>query len=265
MNGRGKRVRLDRLLADRELFGSRTAAAKAVRAGQVQLGRDGPIALRPSEPVFEGQEIILLGGPEFVSRGGTKLSNALATLELDVAGKRCLDVGASTGGFTDCLLQRGASEVIALDVAYGQLDLSIREDARVTVVERANARAVRQEDLPFRPDLVVIDVSFISLGKVLPAIREVVAPGGEVLAMVKPQFELGKGRVGRGGVVRDPGERREAVERVAEDARSIGFVLLGVAPTDLPGPKGNRETFLRLGTEGRGVASGAALCEGVDL
>lgn len=265
MTPRGKKMRLDRVLADRGLFSSRTAAARAVRAGQVQLGRDGPIALRPSEPVFGDQEILLLGGPEFVSRGGIKLSNALTAFDLHVTGLRCLDVGASTGGFTDCLLKAGALEVVALDVAYGQLDLSIREDPRVTVLERTNARALESGDLPFSPDLVVVDVSFISLEKVLPAIREVVRPGGEVLAMVKPQFELGRGRVGRGGVVRDPGERREAVERVADSALEMGYGLIGVAPTGLPGPKGNRETFLRLGTKGDGVADGAALCEGVEL
>lgn len=264
MEGAGAE-RLDRLLARRGIFPSRTAAARAIRAGQVRLGRDGPSALRPSQEVPADLDLLVEGPPPFVSRGGVKLENALEGLGLEVTGLRCLDVGASTGGFTDCLLKRGASKVIALDVAYGQIHNDLRNDPRVTVVERVNARVLEPEDLPFRPDLVTIDVSFISLRKVLPALATCIASTGEFLAMVKPQFELGRDRVGRGGVVRDPDDRKEAVVTVADFATGLGLSLLGVVPSGLPGPKGNRETFLRLGRTGEGFASGSTLCEGMDL
>lgn len=258
-------IRLDVLLTERELFPSRTAAARAVRAGQVKLGHDGPVALRPGQEVPSGQEIELADVPRFVSRGGIKLETALDRLEIDVAGKNCLDIGASTGGFTDCLLQRGAAHVVALDVAYGQLADPIRHHDSVTVIERFNARNLTADDLPWPPQLTVIDVAFISLKKILPAVHTVIAPGSEVLAMVKPQFELGRKRVGSGGVVRDAGDRLEAVVGVADFARDVGFSLLGAAPSGLPGPKGNRETFLRLGQEPGGVADGASLCEGIEV
>ncbi len=259
------RHRLDRVLADRGIFPSRTAAAQAVRAGHVKLGVDGPVALRPSQDVAADQEIEVTGTRPFVSRGGVKLSNALDTLGLDPEGLDCLDVGASTGGFTDCLLQRGARRVTALDVAYGQIDQTMRDHPQVTVIERLNARDLLPADIEGSPDLAVIDVSFISLTKVIEPVVSVLAPQGRLLAMVKPQFELGRKRVGRGGVVRDPADRREAVESVADWCRGKGLALLGVAPTGLPGPKGNLETFLHLGLTGQGAADGAALCEGVDL
>ena len=257
--------RLDRLLARRGLFPSRTAAARAIRAGQVRLGRDGPAALRPSQEVPGDLDLLVEGPPPFVSRGGIKLENALEGLGLEVRGTRCLDVGASTGGFTDCLLKRGATEVIALDVAYGQIHQSLRNDPRVTVIERTNARAIEPSDLPFRPDMVTIDVSFISLRKVLPAVIACATPDGEILAMVKPQFELGPDRVGKGGVVREGADRTEAVVAVADFAAGLGLALLGVTPSGLPGPKGNRETFLRLGLSGHGFRSGSELCEGIEL
>lgn len=260
-----QRQRIDRVLADRGLFPSRTAAARAVRAGRVQIGSDGPVALRPSQDVDPDVVLEIRGEPDFVSRGGIKLRNALDGFGIGVEGLRCLDVGASTGGFTDCLLKRGAAEVIALDVAYGQLDFGIRNDPRVTVIERLNARSLEPSDLPYPPELAVIDVSFISLTKVLGAVGRCLEDDGEILAMVKPQFELGRSRVGRGGVVRDPGDRREAVETVADYARSLGMGLLGVQSTGLPGPKGNRESFLRLGLAGGGVENGRSLCEGVEL
>jgi 23S rRNA (cytidine1920-2'-O)/16S rRNA (cytidine1409-2'-O)-methyltransferase len=162
-------------------------------------------------------------------------------------------VGASTGGFTDCLLQRGAARVVALDVAYGQLDLRLREDPRVTVVERRNARELQPADLPFAPELATVDVSFISLAKILPAVARCLAPGGEVLAMVKPQFELGRERVGK-GVVRDAGDRREAILTVALAARDLGLPVRGFASSGLPGPKGNRETFVWCGGGGATLA-----------
>src|SRR3954469_6179543 len=247
-----KKSRIDAVLADRGLFPSRTAAAGAVRAGEVRVGQDGPIALRPSQLVEPDADLVVDVGPRYASRGGIKLENALEALGIDVAGRDCLDVGASTGGFTDCLLQRGATRVVAADVAYGQLDVRLREDPRVYVIERLNGRAMEPSDLPFVPALATIDVSFISLTKVLPAVARCLVPGGEVLAMVKPQFELGKSRVGR-GVVRDPADRREAIFKVAEAARGLGLPVRGVASSGLPGPKGTRETFVWCGGGGAEV------------
>ena len=180
-----------------------------------------------------------------------KLRNALDALGVAAAGRRCLDVGASTGGFTDCLLQAGAEHVVALDVAYGELDWSLREHPRVTVIERVNARALRADQLPYRPELIVLDVSFISLRKVLPAVLACAAERFDALAMVKPQFEAGREHVGRGGVVRDPEARRAAVEAVAECGRELGAAVLGFAPSGLPGPAGNLETFVWLAEGGR--------------
>lgn len=244
-----KKSRIDAVLADRGMFPSRSAAAGAVRAGEVRIGQDGPVALRPSQLVEPDANLIVDEGPRYVSRGGTKLENALEALGIDVADRDCLDVGASTGGFTDCLLQRGAARVAATDVAYGQLDVRLREDPRVHVIERLNARAMEPADLPFAPSLATIDVSFISLTKVLPAVVRCLEPGGEVLAMVKPQFELGRERVGR-GVVRAAADRREAILAVAEAARELGLPIRGFASSGLPGPKGNRETFVWCGGAG---------------
>jgi 23S rRNA (cytidine1920-2'-O)/16S rRNA (cytidine1409-2'-O)-methyltransferase len=239
----GSKARIDAVLAERGLFPSRSAAAGAVRAGEVRVGENGPIALRPSQLVDPGADFRLEQGPRFVSRGGIKLDHAIERLGIDVSGLDCLDVGASTGGFTDCLLQRGAAHVAALDVAYGQIDLRMREDPRVTVLERLNARALSPLDLPFRPDLATVDVSFISLTKVLPAVAACLASEGEILAMVKPQFELGRERV-RKGVVRDAADRHEAILSVARAATDLGLSVRGVASSGLPGPKGNRETFV---------------------
>jgi 23S rRNA (cytidine1920-2'-O)/16S rRNA (cytidine1409-2'-O)-methyltransferase len=248
------RVRLDSLLAERGLFASRTRAAAAVLAGQVHLGVGRARASKPGQLVDDDVEVAVDPPPPFVSRGGVKLANALDALGLDVTGRRCLDVGASTGGFTDCLLQRDVAHVVALDVAYGELDWRLRGDDRVTVLERINARALRPDQLPYAPDLIVIDVSFISLGKVLPAMLACAADRFDCLAMVKPQFEVGRERVGKGGVVRDPALRREAVAGVAAAARGLGASVLGFAPSGLPGPAGNRETFVWLGEGARAGA-----------
>ena len=223
-----------------------------MRAGEVRIGQDGPVALRPSQLVEPDANLIVDEGPRYVSRGGTKLENALDGLGIDVAGRDCLDIGASTGGFTDCLLQRDAERVIAADVAYGQLDIRMRQDPRVHVIERLNAREMQPADLPFVPSLATVDVSFISLTKVLPAVVRCLEPGGEVLAMVKPQFELGRERVGR-GVVRDTADRREAILSVATAARELGLPIRGFASSGLPGPKGNRETFVWCGGGGAAV------------
>jgi 23S rRNA (cytidine1920-2'-O)/16S rRNA (cytidine1409-2'-O)-methyltransferase len=238
------RRRADTLLAERGLAASRSAAAESVRAGRVRVGADGPSVAKPSQMLPEDAELVVDSGPEFASRGGVKVSNALEELPVPVAGRDCLDVGASTGGFTDVLLTRGAARVIALDVGYGQLDWRLRQDDRVVVMERANARNLRREDLPFAPELVTVDVSFISLAKLVGPIVEASAREMDLLAMVKPQFELGPERVGSGGVVRDAEDRRDAIRSVVEAALGAGLVLRGLASSGLPGPKGNRETFV---------------------
>jgi 23S rRNA (cytidine1920-2'-O)/16S rRNA (cytidine1409-2'-O)-methyltransferase len=249
------KLRLDTLLAQRGLFASRARAAASVMAGEVRLGgSDGERAAKPGQLVAEDVEVAVDERPRFVSRGGIKLANALATTGIDPAGRRCLDVGASTGGFTDCLLQAGAAHVVALDVAYGELDWSLRTDERVTVLERTNARSLAPDDLPYAPDLVVADVSFISLTKVLPAVLACCAERCDALAMVKPQFEVGRERLGKGGVVRTAEDRRAALVAVAESARAQGAAVLGFASSDLPGPKGNRETFVWLAEAGRRAA-----------
>jgi 23S rRNA (cytidine1920-2'-O)/16S rRNA (cytidine1409-2'-O)-methyltransferase len=244
-------VRLDSLLAERGLFASRSRAAAAVLAGEVRLGADGRRAEKAGQLVDAAIEIAVDAPPPFVSRGGVKLAHALDALGVEVAGRRCLDVGASTGGFTDCLLQRGAEHVVALDVAYGELDYRLRSDPRVTVLERVNARSLDCAVLPYAPDLVVADVSFISLCKVLPAVLRCVAARFDCLAMAKPQFEVGRERVGKGGVVRDPALRRSAVAGVAECGRSLGCAVQGFAASGLPGPAGNLETFVWLAEGGR--------------
>jgi 23S rRNA (cytidine1920-2'-O)/16S rRNA (cytidine1409-2'-O)-methyltransferase len=257
------RQRIDSLLAERGLASSRTSAAESVRAGRVRLGPDGPIALKPSQLVAEDVELTVVEQPPFVSRGGVKLANALDTLAIDVGGLDCLDVGASTGGFTDCLLKRGARRVIALDVARGQLDWGLRNDERVVVVEDFNARELGDAALPFVPALATIDVSFISLTKVIPAVAGCLAADGEILAMVKPQFELGRARV-KGGVVRDAPDRREAIAGVVRAAEDAGLAVLGVAASGLPGPKGNRETFLHLSRVGESIADLNGAIEAVE-
>jgi 23S rRNA (cytidine1920-2'-O)/16S rRNA (cytidine1409-2'-O)-methyltransferase len=248
------KVRLDTLLHRRGLFESRARAAASVMAGEVRLGEAGERAAKPGQMVTEDVAVAVDERPRFVSRGGVKLANALAATGIDPAGRCALDVGASTGGFTDCLLQAGAAHVVAVDVAYGELDWRLRTDERVTVIERLNARSLRPEDLPYAPDLVVADVSFISLAKVLPAVLACAAAEFDALAMVKPQFEVGRGRVGKGGVVREPEDRRAALVAVARAAREAGAAVLGFAPSGLPGPKGNRETFVWLAEAGRAGA-----------
>jgi 23S rRNA (cytidine1920-2'-O)/16S rRNA (cytidine1409-2'-O)-methyltransferase len=252
----GKR-RLDTLLAERGLFPSRTRAAASVMAGEVRIGVGERRAAKPGELVDVEERVSVRARPAFVSRGGTKLANALADCGLDVRGRRALDVGASTGGFTDCLLQHGAREVITVDVGYGILDYRLRSDPRVSVLERTNARTLTPEMLAatrrgarvradWMPDLASIDVSFISLGKVLGAVLGCLTRPYDILALVKPQFELGRGRVGKGGVVRAAEDRREALIGVGETALALGAAVVGYHSSGLPGPKGNRETFVWL-------------------
>lgn len=254
------RQRIDALLAERGIAPSRTSAAESVRAGKVRIGADGPLALKPSQLVADDAELILIEAAPFVSRGGTKLANALDALGIGVEGRRCLDVGASTGGFTDCLLKRGAASVIAVDVAQGQLDWGLRNDSRVTVIERLNARELERAELPYAADLATVDVSFISLTKIVGPVAACLAPDGELLAMVKPQFELGRGRV-RGGVVRKADERREALREVAGAIADAGLAVRGLAPSGLPGPKGNRETFIWAARDGGLADVDAAIAE----
>jgi 23S rRNA (cytidine1920-2'-O)/16S rRNA (cytidine1409-2'-O)-methyltransferase len=242
--------RLDTLLAERGLYETRSRAAAAVMAGDVRVG-DRP-ARKPGEMVPEDADVRVAEGQPFVSRGGVKLANALDAFGLDVSGRRALDVGASTGGFTDCLLQRGAASVVALDVAYGELHWTLRQDPRVIVIERRNARSLSPDELPYRPDLIVADVSFISLAKVLPAVLSCAGERFDCLALVKPQFEVGRERVGRGGVVGSADDRRAALVAVAEAAREdAGASVLGFASSGLPGPAGNRESFVWLAEAGR--------------
>jgi 23S rRNA (cytidine1920-2'-O)/16S rRNA (cytidine1409-2'-O)-methyltransferase len=230
--------RLDVLLVERGLAESRSQAQALVMAGLVP-GFD-----KPGTQVDEDAELELERPPRFVSRGGEKLAHALDVLGLDVRGRDALDVGASTGGFTDVLLQRGAKRVIALDVGYGQLHPRLRDDERVTVLERTNVREVRE--LPFAPDLVVADVSFISVRTALPPALALARPDWEAVVLVKPQFEAGREDVGRGGVVRDPEVHRRVLREVAEAALDWGAETLAVVDSGLPGPKGNREFFLHL-------------------
>jgi 23S rRNA (cytidine1920-2'-O)/16S rRNA (cytidine1409-2'-O)-methyltransferase len=245
------KTRLDTLLAERGLFPTRSRAAASVLAGDVRLGSERRRAAKPGQLVADDVVVDVAEAPAFVSRGGRKLANALVATGVAPAGRHCLDVGASTGGFTDCLLQAGAAHVVALDVAYGELAWELRGDSRVTVIERFNARHLQSEDLPYAPDLITIDVSFIGLAKVLPAVLDCAAPSFDCLALCKPQFEVGRAGVGKGGVVREPGDRRDALVAVAGAAERLGASVLGFASSGLPGPKGNQETFVWLAEEGR--------------
>jgi 23S rRNA (cytidine1920-2'-O)/16S rRNA (cytidine1409-2'-O)-methyltransferase len=244
-------ARLDERLVAEGLAATRSRAEALIRAGRV-LVDDAPLD-KPGTRVHPEARIRLRGSPlRFVSRGGEKLAGALEDLGVDPAGRLCLDVGASTGGFTDCLLQAGARHVVAVDVGYGQLDSRLRQDSRVTLLERTNARHLQATQLPAEIELVSVDVSFISVRLLLPRLREL-APGAELLVLVKPQFEVGKGQVGRGGVVRDERLRASAVAQVREAAAGLGYALLGEAESRLPGPKGNREVFLWLRPQATGV------------
>ena len=249
----GSKRRLDTVLAERGLFPSRSRAAASVMAGEVLVGPGERRAAKPGELVDVEEKVTVKAPRQFVSRGGIKLANALAETGIPVKGRRALDVGASTGGFSDCLLQRGAREVIAVDVGYGTLAWSLRTDPRVALMERTNARTLSPRSLPPArvapggpPDLAAIDVSFISLAKVLAAVLGCLDGSYDVLALVKPQFEVGRGRIGKGGVVRDSADRRAALVGAGEAAIAAGAAVRGYHSSGLPGPKGNRETFVWL-------------------
>jgi 23S rRNA (cytidine1920-2'-O)/16S rRNA (cytidine1409-2'-O)-methyltransferase len=243
-----RRVRVDERVVELGLESTRSRARARILAGDVRLGDrvlDKPGHLVAADALLELRE-----RPRFVSRGGEKLCGALDALALEPAGLRCVDAGASTGGFADCLLQRGARSVLAIDVGYGQLAATLREDPRVTVLERTNVRHFELPDGAARFELVTADLSFISLRLVLSRLADLAAPGGRLLLLVKPQFELGREDVAGGGVVRDPAKRREAVERVRTAGEELGLVYEGEVESPLPGPKGNREVFLLLRRSG---------------
>jgi 23S rRNA (cytidine1920-2'-O)/16S rRNA (cytidine1409-2'-O)-methyltransferase len=239
------KVRLDQLLVTRGLAPTRARAQAVVLAGKVFV--DGARVDKAGALVAETAAIEVRGADrEYVSRGGVKLAAALDALDVDVRGLRCVDVGASTGGFTDCLLQRGAASVVAVDVGYGQLAHKLRVDPRVVVKERTNARTLTPEDIGGPVDLAVVDASFIGLSKLVPALARCVRTDGELVALVKPQFEVGRAEASRGrGVVRDEATRSAAIARATEDVRAGGFEVLGQCDSVIAGPKGNLEAFVR--------------------
>lgn len=246
------RARLDVEMARRGLAPSREGAQRLIMAGRVRV--NSRPAGKPDLKVDEAAEIaVLAGAAEYASRGAYKLLAALDHFGLAVAGRLALDVGASTGGFTDVLLRRGVARLIALDVGYGQLAARLRRDPRVIVRDRTNIRLLEPGGLPYQPDLVVIDTSFISLRLVLPAVLRVAAPRADIVVLVKPQFEVGKGKVGKGGVVREEAVRRQALEDVLAFARALGLEAAGAIESPLKGPAGNREflALLRWGPGGR--------------
>ncbi|MFZ2088278.1 MAG: TlyA family RNA methyltransferase [Desulfobaccales bacterium] len=239
------KTRLDNLLLSRGLADTRAKAQALILAGRVRV--DGKPMTKAGALVPEGAAVeVLAPASPYVSRGGDKLAAALDHFQVDPADKICLDTGASTGGFSHVLLLRGAARVYAVDVGYGQLDPVVRNDPRVVVLERTNIRLLPQEAIPGAVDLATLDLSFISLTLVLPKIVDFLRPGGEILALVKPQFEVGKGRVGKGGVVRDPTLQQEALAQVAQAARSLGLCASEGFPAPLKGPKGNQEWFLHM-------------------
>jgi len=236
------RRRIDAILVDRGVFESRERARAAILAGEVRVGEN--VIRKAGELVADDAVIDVAERRRFVSRGGDKLAGALETFGVPVSGRRAVDVGASTGGFTDCLLQEGALSVSAVDVGYGQLAWSLRNDARVTVFERTNIRHADPAELGAPFDLVVTDVSFISLKTVLPVLLSLAGPGADIVALVKPQFELGKGRVGKRGVVRDACDHVEALDSACEAAKGLGLVVRGLTFSPIKGPEGNIEFWL---------------------
>jgi 23S rRNA (cytidine1920-2'-O)/16S rRNA (cytidine1409-2'-O)-methyltransferase len=255
MPDNGVVTRLDQLLCERGLAETRSRAQALVMAGKVRV--DGRVVTKAGTAVADGAALAVESGPAYVSRGGDKLATALAAFGVDVSGRVCLDVGASTGGFTDCLLQAGAAHVVALDVGRGQLHERLRRDGRVTVVEGVNARLLTRAGVPGpAPELAVVDVSFISLALVLPPLAGVLARPYRILPLVKPQFEAGREEARR-GVVRDPAVHAAVLERAAEAARAAGGVVLGACESGHPGPAGNREFFLHVVSRDHPEAAGA--------
>lgn len=246
-----KRSRLDQLLVERGLAPSRERARALILAGQVTV--DGAVVSKAGTAVaFDAAIALTTPDHPYVGRGGLKLAHALDTFHIDVTGREGLDIGASTGGFTDVLLRRGATRVVALDVGHGQLDWKLRNDPRVVVIEGANARYLTLAHLPGRVDIVTIDVSFISLTQVLPQVPPLLRPGADVVALVKPQFEAGREEVGRKGIVRDPEVHDRVVERITRAAADLGLTRAGLTTSPITGAEGNVEflVHLRVGAEG---------------
>lgn len=240
--------RLDVALVERGRYKSRAAAQRAIRAGEVFV--NGQLVDKPATPVPPDAEIEIKGRPKYVSQGGVKLERALREFDIEVQGRTCLDVGASTGGFTDCLLQHGARKVYAVDVGTGQLDWSLRNAPRVTVMEGINARYLRLEQIGEQVNLATVDVSFISLEQILPALKAIVKPGGTLVALVKPQFEAGREHVRRGGVVKDPHVHRAVLEGLSEFiTRELKLSVVGATYSPVTGPAGNIEFFISMKNE----------------
>ena len=236
-----KKSRLDQLLVRRGLFPSREQARRAILAGNVSIGTR--IAAKPSELLDEQTAIAVKPTRKYVGRGALKLEPALEHFHIDVQGKTALDIGASTGGFTDCLLQRGVEKVYAVDVGYGQLDWKLRTDRRVIVLEKINARYLTREHVPEPVDICVIDVAFISLTLILPNALALTKPAGVILALIKPQFELQRSEVGKGGIVRDPCLHQKARDKIVAFVNDLGDVVAGIAPAAIKGADGNQEFF----------------------
>lgn len=239
--------RIDKLMVQRQLAGSRERARALIMAGRV-LVNDQPVDKAGTQ--VDPEASVRLKGEDipYVSRGGLKLARALETFQVAAAGRIALDVGASTGGFTDCLLQHGARKVFAVDVGYGQLAWKLRDDQRVTNLERTNIRHLSANQLDEVPDLAVIDASFISLEKVLPSTTSLVKPGSDIIALIKPQFEVGKGQVGKGGVVRDPDQHAQVIEKIKLMAAQVGCQVMHLCESPILGTKGNREFLIHLRT-----------------
>ena len=236
-----KKSRLDQLLVGRGFFQSREQARLAILAGNVSVGTR--VAAKPSELLDEQAAIAVKPTRKYVGRGALKLESALENFAIDVHGKTALDIGASTGGFTDCMLQRGAKRVYAVDVGYGQLDWKLRNDPRVIVLEKINARFLTRDQVQEFVDICVIDVSFISLARILPNALALLKPEGVILALIKPQFELQRSEVGKGGIVRDPRLHQKAQDRIVAFVEDLGHVVAGIAPAGIKGADGNQEFF----------------------
>lgn len=239
-----KAIRLDLALVQRGLFASRHQAQTAIMAGEIRI--NGQVAAKPSDSVQENHEISVVARGRYVGRGGIKLEGALEHFQIDCEGKAVLDIGASTGGFTDCLLQKGARKVFAVDVGHGQLAWKIRNDSRVITVEKTNARRLSREEIPDPVEICAIDVSFISLTLILPSAFQLLTSEGVILALIKPQFELAREEVSRGGIVRSTELHEKAQQKIVAFARSLGAEMVGLVPSSIAGTDGNQEFFICL-------------------
>ena len=243
MGKSANKQRLDLLLVERNLATSRNQAQALIMEGVVfangqKVDKAGTLLKTDTEILVKNSSL------KYVGRGGLKLESALKNFKVDVNGYVALDIGASTGGFTDCLLQNGVSKVYAVDVGYGQLDWKLRNDSRIVVMEKINARHMKQEDIPERVDIIVIDVSFISLTKIIPPIMQFLKPGALMIALIKPQFEVGKGEVGKGGIVRDENKHTQVVDKITKHLENLNFNVKGVIPSPILGAEGNKEFLI---------------------